>query len=136
MMRLPFNYIWTSRTRISSYYAAGVVASAAFSASGATKEGIREAAMEDYRILLEAHATPGSANLRRAERVRNTGRRDSVKSLVEDFSEGGTEYVRLASCLRRKLLTFPDAGEGSCRNATFRIRGCVGHSLARRWGSG
>ena len=29
---------------------------AAFSASGATKEGIREAAMEDYRILFEAHA--------------------------------------------------------------------------------
>jgi hypothetical protein len=28
---------------------------AAFSASGATKEGIREAAMEDYRALIEAH---------------------------------------------------------------------------------
>ncbi len=28
---------------------------AAFSASGATKEGIRKAAMEDYRALLEAH---------------------------------------------------------------------------------
>ena len=29
---------------------------AAFSASGATEESIRKAAMEDYRILLEAHA--------------------------------------------------------------------------------
>jgi hypothetical protein len=29
---------------------------AAFSAEGATKECIREAAMEDYRTLLEAHA--------------------------------------------------------------------------------
>jgi hypothetical protein len=29
---------------------------AAFSARGATEEGISEAAMEDYRILFEAHA--------------------------------------------------------------------------------
>jgi hypothetical protein len=28
---------------------------AAFSASGATKEGIRKAAMEDYQALIEAH---------------------------------------------------------------------------------
>jgi hypothetical protein len=28
---------------------------AAFSAQGATKEGIREAAMEDYRALVESH---------------------------------------------------------------------------------
>ncbi len=28
---------------------------AAFSAQGATKEGIREAAMEDYRALIEAY---------------------------------------------------------------------------------
>jgi hypothetical protein len=28
---------------------------AAFSASGATEEGIREAAIEDFRILFEAH---------------------------------------------------------------------------------
>ncbi len=28
---------------------------AAFSAQGATKEGIREAAMEDYRAVVEAH---------------------------------------------------------------------------------
>jgi hypothetical protein len=28
---------------------------AAFSAQGVTKEGIREAAMEDYRALVEAH---------------------------------------------------------------------------------
>jgi hypothetical protein len=28
---------------------------AAFSAQGATKEGIRAAAMEDYRALVEAH---------------------------------------------------------------------------------
>ena len=28
---------------------------AAFSAQGATKEGVREAAMEDYRALIEVH---------------------------------------------------------------------------------
>jgi hypothetical protein len=32
---------------------------AAFSASGATKEGIVEAAKEDYRALLEKHARSG-----------------------------------------------------------------------------
>jgi hypothetical protein len=50
-MRLPFNYILDEsdpdivilRRRDGSFVAA-------FSASGATKEGIREAAMEDYRI--------------------------------------------------------------------------------------
>jgi hypothetical protein len=31
---------------------------AAFSSQGATKEGIREAAMEDYRALLEVHTDP------------------------------------------------------------------------------
>ena len=77
---------------------------------------------------------PGSANLRRAERVRNTGRRDSVKSLVEDFSEGGTEYVRLASCLRRKLLTFPGCGRGELPQCHISNPGLCGHSLARRWG--
>ena len=51
MMRLPFNYsldesdpdIVILRRRDGCFVAA-------FSASGATKEGIREAAMEDYRI--------------------------------------------------------------------------------------
>jgi hypothetical protein len=50
MMRLPFNYILDEsdpdivilRRRDDSFVAA-------FSASGATEEGIREAAMEDYR---------------------------------------------------------------------------------------
>ena len=57
MMRLPFNYILDKsdpdilmlRRQDSSFVAA-------FSASGATEEGIREAAMEDYRILFDAHA--------------------------------------------------------------------------------
>jgi hypothetical protein len=31
---------------------------AAFSPQGATEEGIREAAMEDYRALVEAHPDP------------------------------------------------------------------------------
>jgi hypothetical protein len=57
MMRLPFNYILDEsdpdivilRRRDGSFVAA-------FSARGATEEGIREAAIEDYRILFEAHA--------------------------------------------------------------------------------
>ena len=57
MMRLPFNYILDEsdpdivilRRRDGCFVAA-------FSASGATKEGILEAAMEDYRIMFEAHA--------------------------------------------------------------------------------
>ena len=57
MMRLPFNYILDEsdpdivilRRRDGCFVAA-------FSASGATEEGIREAAIEDYRILFEAHA--------------------------------------------------------------------------------
>ena len=57
MMRLPFNYILDKsdpdilmlRRQDGSFVAA-------FSASGATEEGIREAAMEDYRILFDAHA--------------------------------------------------------------------------------
>jgi hypothetical protein len=57
MTKIPFNYILDEsdpdivilRRRDGSFVAA-------FSASGATEEGIREAAMEDYRILFEAHA--------------------------------------------------------------------------------
>ena len=57
MMRLPFTYILDEsdpdivvlRRRDGCFVAA-------FSTSGATKEGIREAAMEDYRIMFEAHA--------------------------------------------------------------------------------
>jgi hypothetical protein len=57
MMRLPFDYsldesdpdIVILRRRDGCFVAA-------FSASGATREGIRKAAMEDYRILLEAYA--------------------------------------------------------------------------------
>jgi hypothetical protein len=57
MMRLPFNYILDeSDPDIFILRRRGGCFVAAFSASGATKEGIREAAMEDYRILLEAHA--------------------------------------------------------------------------------
>jgi hypothetical protein len=57
MLRLPFNYILDKsdpdivilRRRDGCFVAA-------FSASGATEQGIREAAMEDYRISYEAHA--------------------------------------------------------------------------------
>jgi hypothetical protein len=57
MLTLPFNYILDEsdpdivilRRRDGCFVAA-------FSASGATEECIREAAMEDYRILFEAHA--------------------------------------------------------------------------------
>ena len=57
MMRLPFNHILDEsdpdivilRRQDGSFVAA-------FSASGATEEGIREAVMEDYRILFETHA--------------------------------------------------------------------------------
>jgi hypothetical protein len=55
-MRLPFNYILDEsdpdivilRRRDGCFVAA-------FSASGATKEGIGKAVIEDYRIVLEAH---------------------------------------------------------------------------------
>jgi hypothetical protein len=56
MMRLPFNYIVDESDpdivilrRLDGYFVA------AFSASGATEEGIREAAIEDFLILFEAH---------------------------------------------------------------------------------
>ena len=56
MMRLPFNYILDEsdpdivilRRRDGCFVAA-------FSARGATEDGIREAAIEDFRILFEAH---------------------------------------------------------------------------------
>ena len=57
MLWLPFNYILDEsdpdivilRRRDGCFVAA-------FSASGATKEGIREAVIEDYLILIKAHA--------------------------------------------------------------------------------
>jgi hypothetical protein len=56
MMRLPFNYILDeSDPDIVILRRQDGCFVAAFSASGATEEGIREAAMEDYRILFEAH---------------------------------------------------------------------------------
>jgi hypothetical protein len=56
-MRLPFNYILDEsdpdivilRRRDGSFVAA-------FSASGATEEGIREAVSEDFRTLFDTHA--------------------------------------------------------------------------------
>ena len=56
MTKFPFNYILDEsdpdivilRRQDSCFVAA-------FSASGATEEGIREAVIEDYRILLGAH---------------------------------------------------------------------------------
>jgi hypothetical protein len=57
MLRLPFNYILDeSDPDIVKLRRQDGCFVAAFSASGATEEGIREAAMEDYRILFEAHA--------------------------------------------------------------------------------
>ena len=56
MMRLPFNYILDeSDPDIVILRRQDGCFVAAFSAGGATEEGIREAAMEDYRILFEAH---------------------------------------------------------------------------------
>jgi hypothetical protein len=57
MMRLPFNYILDeSDPDIVILRRQDGCFEAAFSASGATEEGIREAAIEDFRILFEAHA--------------------------------------------------------------------------------
>jgi hypothetical protein len=57
MMRLPFNYILDeSDPDIVILRRQDGCFVAAFSAGGATEDGIREAAMEDYRILFEAHA--------------------------------------------------------------------------------
>jgi hypothetical protein len=57
MMRLPFNYILDeSDPDIVILRRQDGRFVAAFSARGATKEGIRDAAIEDFRILFEAHA--------------------------------------------------------------------------------
>jgi hypothetical protein len=57
MMRLPFKYILDeSDPDIVILRRQDGCFVAAFSASGATEEGIREAAIEDFRILFEAHA--------------------------------------------------------------------------------
>jgi len=57
MMKLPFNYILDeSDPDIVILRRQDGCFVAAFSASGATEEGIREAAIEDFRIFLEAHA--------------------------------------------------------------------------------
>jgi hypothetical protein len=56
MMSLPFNYILDeSDPDVVILRRQDGCFVAAFSASGATKEGIRKAAIEDYRIFLEAH---------------------------------------------------------------------------------
>ena len=72
MMKLPFNYILDeSDPDIVILRRQDGCFVAAFSASGATEEGIREAAIEDFRI---SRNLPGSANWRRAERVRSISR--------------------------------------------------------------
>ena len=59
MMRLPFNYILDeSDPEIVILRRQDGCFVAAFSASGATKEGIRKAVIEDYRI---SPNLPGSA---------------------------------------------------------------------------
>ena len=56
MMKLPFNYILDeSDPDIVILRRQDGCFVAAFSASGATEEGILEAAMEDYRNVFEAH---------------------------------------------------------------------------------
>ena len=56
-MRLPFNYILDkSDPDIVILRRQDGCFVGAFSASGATEDGIREAVMDDYRILFEAHA--------------------------------------------------------------------------------
>ena len=56
MLRLPFNYILDeSDPDIVILRRWDGCFVAAFSASGATKEGIRKAVIEDYLILLDAH---------------------------------------------------------------------------------
>jgi hypothetical protein len=61
-MRLPFNYILDeSDPDIVVLRRQDGCFVAAFSASGATEEGIRGAAIEDFRILLDAHLISGSA---------------------------------------------------------------------------
>ena len=57
MMRLPFNYMLDeSDPDIVILRRQDGCFVAAFSASGATEEGIREAVIENYRILRESHA--------------------------------------------------------------------------------
>jgi hypothetical protein len=57
MIRLPFNYILDeSDPDVVILRRQDGCFVAAFSARGATEEGIREAAMEDYRIMFEAHS--------------------------------------------------------------------------------
>jgi hypothetical protein len=57
MMRLPFNYkLDESDPDILILRRQDGCFVAAFSASGATEEGIREAVIENYRILRESHA--------------------------------------------------------------------------------
>ena len=55
---LPFNYILDESDPdiVKRYAARDGCSVAAFSASGATEEGIREAAMEDFLILFTADA--------------------------------------------------------------------------------
>ena len=56
MMKLPFNYILDeSDPDIVILRRQDGCFVAAFSARGATEEGIRETAIEDFRILFEAH---------------------------------------------------------------------------------
>jgi hypothetical protein len=56
MMRLPFNHILDeSDPDIVILRRQDGCFVAAFSAGGATEEGIREAAIEDFLILFEAH---------------------------------------------------------------------------------
>lgn len=64
MMRLPSNYILDeSDPDIVLLRRQDGCFVAAFSARGATEDGIRKAAIEDFRIMFEAHAIPWLCNL-------------------------------------------------------------------------
>jgi hypothetical protein len=63
MMKLPFNYILDeSDPDIVILRRRDGCCVAAFSARGATEEGIREAAMEDIESFRGSRNLPGSAN--------------------------------------------------------------------------
>ena len=82
MMRLPFHYVLDEsdpdivilRRRDGCFVAA-------FSASGATKQGIRKAVIEDHQILLDAH--PISAILQTYEEQRGNASSKGPQQQVE-----------------------------------------------------
>jgi hypothetical protein len=81
---------------------------AAFSARGATKEGVLEAAQDDYRALIREHAGPLGLESGRSEAEapehrarpihRSAWKGCSANSACRGFSEVGTGLPKGASC--------------------------------------